>query len=213
MTRSSANIRTQQPVERPAVKGSTTSFDPSNAKCHIFTFKDGLLALFAHDLKLQATKFQINITGCTDGTSLWRKVDAAFDPASIRTVCAVDDNGKPAGDLSPNHGKDIEKNIFWNVLRPRKFPTIRFTSKKITGKPDNFLVHGDLSLCEATRAVTIPVKLWKRKYCAEISLDQLDFGITPFCALMGAMKVKPEVTIRVEMNAGAIGQRKIVSRM
>ena len=51
-------------------------YDASSAKVLVFTFKEGLLSAAAHDLKLEVTKFTVDV----EGTS----VRAEFDATSLR---------------------------------------------------------------------------------------------------------------------------------
>ena len=57
-------------------------FDAYNSECLLFSFKDGLLARLAHDLKLQVERFSIEVEDST------RQINATFDPSSIQVVCA-----------------------------------------------------------------------------------------------------------------------------
>ncbi|MBF0594553.1 MAG: YceI family protein [Candidatus Omnitrophica bacterium] len=176
------------------------TYNQTNASCQIFTFKNGFLSSLAHDLKLQALKFEIKVTDSAQDSTIWKKINAVFEAASIHTVCAMK-NGKPAHQtLSSRDLRDIDWNTKTAVLRPAAFPDIAFRSKSISSAPGGYLVTGELTLCGITRAAMIPVRRMKKSYVVNTTLDQRDFGITPFSALMGAMQVKPEIRIRLELK-------------
>ena len=51
-------------------------FDAYNSECLLFSFKDGLLARLAHDLKLQVSRFSIEVDESTQA------IKATFDPSA-----------------------------------------------------------------------------------------------------------------------------------
>ena len=172
-------------------------FNQSNATCHIFTFKEGLLSLLAHDLKLKVSNFKIIVKDSLDGSSPWQEVIANFDTTSIQTVCAMKDDIEDLKILSKQDCVDINKNITNDILHSKKFSTIQFKSNSISGSADNFVIIGHLTICNVARQIKITIKQFKGQYQAKITLNQSDFNIKPFSALMGAMTIKPEVTIKI----------------
>jgi hypothetical protein len=187
-------------AKAPAKSPAPVVLNQSNVKCYVFTFKEGVLSLFAHDLKLQVFKFQIVVESSVKGQQLWGQVSATFDAASIRPLCAINDGDDSPYILSQSDSKDIQNKIASCVLQSREFPLVRFQSESFSGSPDNFLIKGNLTLRDVTRKISVCVKRSKDICIAETTLDQLSFGIKPFSALMGAMKIKPEVKIRLEMK-------------
>lgn len=177
------------------------TYDPSNATCHIFTFKDGILSSLAHDLKLQAEVFQIRVAAQAKGGSRWRSVHAVIDAASLRTVCAMKNGKRSPRPLSENDRNEIDQNIRTATLCPDKYPVIRFCSRRIAADNGGIMITGDLTLCGVTRPLILPVRELKTSTRMEIMLDQRDFGIKPFSALMGAMQVKPEILIKIEIKS------------
>lgn len=138
----------------------------------VFTFKDGLLSPLAHDLKLRVTKLEIG------------QKTATFDAASLRVESA-------GGPLPRQFYGEIEKNIREDVLRSAKFPVVRFEASSVG---DTEIV-GQLTLCGVTREVRLP----RKGNVVEYSLDQRDFGIKPYTAMLGTLKVKPVVKVLVTL--------------
>ena len=179
-------------------------FDPSNSECSVFTFKDGFLSVVAHDLKFKVSKFEINAQMKVRGEDLshWGiSIKAVFDAMSLRTVCAMKRGEELSGVLTPGDRRDIEKNTVDAVLEAGRFPEIRFSSTDVSGDRSHLSVKGKLTLCGVTRTIVVPVVRQKSRYVAEVTLDQTDFGIKPFSALFGAMKVRPEITVRLSFSA------------
>ncbi|MCA9710844.1 MAG: YceI family protein, partial [Myxococcales bacterium] len=76
-----------------------------------------------------------------------------------------------------------------------RHPDIRFTATAVAGG----VVSGLLSLNGAARPVRLPFSVRDGVATAELRVDQRDWGIKPFRALMGALKVQPVVRIEVSV--------------
>jgi hypothetical protein len=83
-------------------------YDASSAKVLVFTFKEGLLSAAAHDLKLEVTKFTVDV----EGTS----VRAEFDATSLRVVTPMKDGRENDGSIPRALYGQIEKNAATAVL-------------------------------------------------------------------------------------------------
>lgn len=165
--------------------------DAASAECVVFTYKEGLLSAVAHDLKIRVTKFVIDVDETT------RAISAQFDAASLRVVCAMNGSEEAAGSLTAANKREIEGNIVRDVLNAREYPEIRFVSTAIEEKGDAFVVKGKLALHGHERQVRVRVQLDAGHYVGEARLQQPDFGIRPYTALLGALKVQAEVLIRI----------------
>lgn len=159
-------------------------YDASQAEVLVFTFKEGLLSAMAHDLKLRATVLELDATD----TQVTVKVDAS----SLRVVSPMKDGAEHAGALPKALYGEIEKNAAADVLDAKRHPTITFESTAITDTQ----VTGKLTLHGVTRELS-----GKRtaKNAASFTFDQRDFGIKPYSAMLGTLKVKPEVVVKVTL--------------
>lgn len=162
------------------------TYDQSSAECRVFTYKDGLLSAVAHDLEIDVTKFEVELS--EDGT----EVTATFDPRSLRVLDAVVDGRRSPGTLSDRDKRKIESNIVDDVLHAKKHPQIRFTSSDVHERE----IAGQLELHGATRSV----RLTRDVDTAMTRLHQPDFGIKPYTAMLGALKIKPDVEVRLTIR-------------
>ena len=169
------------------------TLDQSTAECVVFTYKEGLLSSVAHDLKIQVTQFGISIPETEDS------VVATFDAASLRVQCAVKDGEEMPRTLSKRDKRKTEANITKDVLRSRRFPEIQFRSSSVVRDDDVCQLKGELTLCGKTRAIELNAKLGPEGWTTEAWINQSDYGIKPFSALMGAMKVKPRVKVWIRI--------------
>lgn len=168
-------------------------FDAYNSECLVFSFKDGLLARLAHDLKMQVERFSIEV----DDTS--HQIKATFDPSSIQVVCAQVDGRDNPDTLSRGDKKKIHDNVVNDVLRVRKHPEIRFDSTQVVERGQGFAVEGTLQIHGKSRNIQASVRADDDRWVTEVRVHQPDFGIKPYTAALGALKVKPDVLVRLSV--------------
>ncbi len=161
------------------------------AKCLIFTYKEGLLSAVAHDLKLDVEELSISF----DPENLILKGTA--NPTSVRVICAMKNGQEAPSTLSAKDKKEIEKNILKDVLQPKKYPSLSFSSSNITPHNGSFTVSGTLDLHGIQRNISFDLIEKEGHYHAEMKLDQRDFKIKPFSAMFGTLKIQPTILIKI----------------
>jgi polyisoprenoid-binding protein YceI len=166
---------------------------PPAAECRVFTRREGLLASFGHDLELAVTRFDVRI----DAEA--RRADASFDAASLRVLHALRDGVALPDVLSDADRRSIEDSIRRDVLETTRYPEIRFRTTRVRDVEDGYDVMGKLALHGEVRDVTLPIRRIGDRWIGSVSLHQPDFGIRPYRAFLGAMKVRPEVLVRVSL--------------
>ena len=158
-------------------------YDASSAEILVFTYKEGLLSAVAHDLKLRATRFTLEVEGSAARLEL--------EAGSLRVVCAMKDGADAPSMVSPSKFGEIEQNAAKDVLETKKYPEIQFTSTEV----NETAVVGKLTLHGQTREI----RGARSGNTVEFRIDQRTFGIKPYSAMLGALKVKPEVVVRVKV--------------
>jgi hypothetical protein len=176
--------------------------DAKSAECLLFTEKAGLLAGAAHDLKLLVERFELELSPGAPAPGaaarLPLEVRARFDPASMRVVCARQDGRDAPGVLSPKDRAEIEATIARTVLEPQRYPSIEFRSTAIAPhESGGFRVDGLLSLHGRERPIAMLARRQGELAIVDGRLHQPDFGITPYSAMLGALKIKPDVAFRL----------------
>lgn len=165
--------------------------DARSADCFVFTFKEGLLSAIAHDLKIKVTRFDIAVDEQA------RTVEARFDATSLRVVCAMQDGAEAKGTLSAGQKREIEQNIVRDVLAADAYPEIRYVSTAVDGAADAWRVKGQLALHGKRKTVMATVRKEGKHHVVTARVHQPDFGIRPYTALLGTLKVRPDVDIRI----------------
>lgn len=160
-------------------------YDASSAEILVFTFKEGLLSAVAHDLKLKATKFTLEVEGDTAKLEL--------DAASLKVVSPLKDGRDNPSAIPQLLWSEIEKNMNGEVLESKRHPRIEFVTTRVTQTE----VEGRLTLHGQTHEVVGT----RSGRSAEFRFAQRRFGIKPFSAMLGTLKVKDEVRVRVTIPA------------
>lgn len=161
------------------------SYNAENAECFVYTYKEGVLSAVAHDLQLKVSDW-VMTTDPDAGT-----VTARFDPTSLLVMGAIKDGELAPSALSGGDRETIRGNIQKDVLHTGKYPEIRFRSTRV----DGLQVEGELTLHGVTKPVKATLQEAGDHYTTEIRLHQPDFGIKPYSAMLGTLKVKPDVRV------------------
>ncbi len=161
--------------------------------CQIETYASGLLGRWGHDLQLSLDDFEVRLE--PDGN-----VEATFWPASIRVDGALVDGEIDPSELSDSNRDEIRGNIRQDVLETDQHETIEFQGawEPVPGG-DAFDVQGELELVGTVEPLTTRVVREDGQCRADIGLTQSKWGIEPYSAMMGALKVEDRVQIHFEI--------------
>lgn len=167
-------------------------FDGRTASCRVLTFKAGALSALGHDLELAVERFTIEVDDAF-------AIDASFDPSSLRVLGAsIDGRVEP---LPASDRDKIERTIVEEVLDARRHPTIRYRAAARRRDDGGFDLDGELVLHGASRPLRTRAERSGDRLVAEVRLSQPDFGIRPYRAMLGALRIQPEVLVRVTTPA------------
>jgi polyisoprenoid-binding protein YceI len=169
-------------------------FDPSTADCFVFTYKQGLLSPVAHDLKLRVTAFTIQVSDD------YQTLEAVFEAASLRVEAVMRDGQEVQGVLSEKDQRQIEANIARDVLEAQRFPQIRFAAGSIARREGRALIAGTLTLHGYSRLFTVEAGLREGDWSTTARLHQPDFGIRPYSAMLGTLRIQPDVRVQVVLR-------------
>lgn len=168
-----------------------TTYDASSGDCFVYVFVEGLLARVGHDLRIRAERFTVEIDG--------EKVIARFDPRALRVESAQKNGRDDPNALGASDKAKIEKNIRDDVLHPDRYPEIRFASSQVARQDGVLRVEGALTLHGTTRSIVFPVREVGDQLRASVTLEQPDFGIKPYRAALGGLRIKPEVVVEIRL--------------
>lgn len=157
---------------------------------HVYTFKDDsrLLSPLAHDLRLSCAGFTVTLDG--------DRVRARFTPDRL-TVDGPVKHGRVDRDAFGRleRGK-IEGALQKDVLATRKHPEITFTGE--LHRADGRLA-GALTMLGRAVDVSIPVELGGGRARGRVELVPSRWGVKPYSALMGTLKVQDRVVVEFDL--------------
>lgn len=168
-------------------------------------YKAGAASAVSHDHAIQAKNLS--------GTGVWHPTDAAQcaievttrvsellpDPPEVRVKV-----GLLAAGPSESQREEVLSHIKADYqLDSARHDTIRFVSTRISGTSGDVLVSGEMTIRGVTRTVEVPMRLTRLedglRARGKLRIKQTDFGYKPFSALFGALAVKDEVDIVMDI--------------
>ncbi|MEY4510635.1 MAG: hypothetical protein RLZZ450_2757 [Pseudomonadota bacterium] len=159
-----------------------------DAAIYIYTFKEGLLSKLAHDLRLSVQRFEISARGT--------EISARFTPASLHIDGVMKDGKLVRTEPSDNDRRKIKDNVLSDVLRASEYGEVRFEGRAQSREPP-YHVTGELTLCGVTRPLSVLLMVRGERLVGELELVPSQWGIKPFHALGGTLKVQDKVRVAV----------------
>ncbi len=165
---------------------------PDNATLRVRTGRHGAAAKAGHDLVLEVTAWQATLDVGEDVGQV--KLELAADPRSLR----VREGRGGVQPLSEDDKADIHKTIDDDVLRGG---AVEFQSTAVEAADGGarLRVNGDLDIAGTRRPLTFELSVGSDgQVSGSASVKQTDWGIKPYSALFGALKVTDEVEVEVQ---------------
>jgi hypothetical protein len=166
---------------------ATHRLGPDNATLTVRTGRSGAIARVGHDLVIEVGKWSATLV-LGEHSALVLKADS-------RSLKVLSGTGglQPLGD---DDKANIEQTINDEVL---KGGTIKFHSSAVRSASDQLDVEGELELLGNRSPTTFELTLGDDgRLTGEAALKQSDWGIKPYSALFGTLKVADEVRVLVD---------------
>ncbi|MFO7564091.1 MAG: YceI family protein [Enhygromyxa sp.] len=165
----------------------------------VFTFKEGLLSRVAHDLRLHVEPRGVRVTRSGD------EVRAEIDPRCLVVDGAMRDARVDANALGERDRKKIVETIRREILGVDAHPLIRFlghvTGGRVTEQDEGALeVRGELELLGRRRPLSFRATREDRRIRARVTLRPSDWGIRPYKALAGAIRLQDRVLVELDLD-------------
>jgi hypothetical protein len=178
----------------------TFRLGPDNGRIILKTSRAGLAARAGHDLTIEITRWsaQVEVPDEDAGGVTAATVSAQLDLGSL-TIREGTGGAKP---LSDRDRGEIKKTMA-GILGDGE---ATFTSSRIVRfGASGGAIEGTLSISGKTQPARLQVtEPAPGRYRGTATVQQTAFGIKPYVGFFGALKLKDEVTVQVEVNlAGA----------
>jgi polyisoprenoid-binding protein YceI len=162
---------------------------PESGRIMVKTTRTGLGAKVGHDLTIEVTRWHGHTT-----------VDPA-NPANSSVTVEVDVDSfevrEGTGGVKPLTDADraeINKTLK-EILRTAQHPTITFRSKQLDESAGSFTLDGELTIMGVTQPVTVQGRVTNGRVVGGATVVQSRWGIRPYSAFLGALKLKDEVKV------------------
>ena len=172
---------------------------PENAILLVRTHREGLGARAGHDLIIEATRWagQVRIDA---GEPPRGHVEVRVDTHSLE----VREGHGGARPLTDKDRLEIKGTIEDKVLHADRDPELRFTAEKVVVEDHHVHLTGNLTIGRQTRPADVDVDLQQAAdglhARGAVQIRQTDYGIKPYSALMGMLKVADEVEVDFDVR-------------
>jgi polyisoprenoid-binding protein YceI len=170
-----------------AIQPGAHKLGPHNATLRVKTGRSGAAAKAGHDLVIEVTSWEATLDAGEAPS-----IELSADPTSLKVIegkggmQALDDDGKA----------DILKSIDKDVLKKK---AISFRSTSVEQSDGGLAVKGDLELVGKTAPVEFRLTVGDDgALSGSAKVTQSTWGMKPYSALFGALKVNDEVEVVVD---------------
>jgi len=163
-------------------------------RIHVFTYKEGLLSRVAHDLRLHVEPRGIHVQRSGD------EVSAELDARELAVDGVMRGSQLDGGALDGRDRGKILDTIRREILDTQRFAKIRFTGKAVARGDRELAVDGELELVGAWRPLSFVATREGRRIRARVTLRPSLWGIQPYKALAGAIRLQDRVTVELDLD-------------
>jgi hypothetical protein len=164
------------------------------SEIHVFTYKAGLLARVAHDLRLKLQRYEFTLQ---DG-----RLSGYCEAASLVVEGAMTPQGLDRDALSEHDKQQILETVRTEILQTERFGRVELDAR-VSVRGGLVHIEGMLTLRGRTLAIESDLRsgaagLWQ----ASFEITPSRFGIPPYKALAGAIRLQDRVTVVVTLQLG-----------
>lgn len=174
-----------------------TRLTEAEVACDVITRREGVLSAVGHDLRIRATRSSWTVDAVRGA------LEGAVDARALRVQCALEGDRDHEGALSAGDKEKIERSMRDEVLDAGRHPEVKVRAT-FTRDGDRATVEGFVTVRGVERPFRASARREGGRWRAEATLDQTAFGITPYRAMMGALKVSRDVAVRVSVDDAAL---------
>jgi polyisoprenoid-binding protein YceI len=185
-----------------ALEAGRHLFGTERGRIVLRTFRDGLASQAGHDLMIEIGRWSGELT-----------VAHTLDPADLEVRIEIGSLivRQGTGGLKPLTDRDRREIAVTarRVLAADRYPEAAFSATKFESDADGGgVISGSLTLASVTRPLQLQVsEVGPGLYLATTSVVQSDYGIKPYSAFFGALRVRDAVDVEIDINLqdGAAG--------
>jgi len=174
-----------------ALAPGTHRLGPDDGTLRVQTYREGVAQKVGHDLVIEVEQWQATLEVGPHGDVT--EIGLEADPGSFHVLEGLH-GVKP---LTDKDRASIRQDINEKILR--RSP-IRFRSRSVQSRPERLTIQGELELAGASKPTTYQLAVSaESRASGTLSITQSAWGIKPYRAFMGALKVKDQVEIVLDV--------------
>lgn len=179
-------------IEAVALAPGTQTVGPEQGALRVHTYREGMAQKAGHDLVIDVVEWEAKVEVSPDGTPT--AVELQADPGSLGVI----EGRRGIKPLTDSDRKEIRSTMDREILRGQP---IAFKSSHVGLAGDRLDVDGELTLAGSTRQVGFVLELSVDGHVtATLPVTQSEWGIKPYRAFMGALKVRDQIEVKLEAN-------------
>ncbi|RFS84519.1 YceI family protein [Actinomadura spongiicola] len=175
-----------------AVREGTYELGPDNGRLLVKTGRSGLGRRAGHDLIIEATRWSATV-----------EAREPLDASSVEVVVPLDglEVRSGTGGVKPLTDQDRAeiKKALGKVLETRRDPEITFTSTSV----GTDAIEGDLTIMGRVKPVRVTAALEGDVVRGSATVTQSRWGIKPYSAFFGALRLADDVEVEFEVTLPA----------
>jgi polyisoprenoid-binding protein YceI len=170
----------------------THSVGPGSGSCRVQTYREGVAQKVGHDLIIEVSQWEANAE--VDQNGRLTAVSLQADPRSLQVL----EGHRGVKPLTDSDRAEIRSNIDEKVLRGE---SISFRSSEVELTDERITVRGELTMAGTTRPATFELHLDDHGHVqGTLQVTQSEWGIKPYRAFMGALKVRDTVEVVLDAD-------------
>ena len=182
------------------VPDGTYSVGPHAGRLLIRTARSGLGARAGHDLTLEVTHWR--------GSVALNSASPASSAVAVEAEVASVEVREGTGGVKPLTDSDraeIRRTMTGKILQAGRYPSVNFQSTLVGGSPEAFWIEGDLTIMGTTQPVTVHGSLAGGRARGSATVTQSRWGIKPYSAFFGALRLRDEVEVEFDVALAPAG--------
>ncbi len=178
-----------------AIPDGNYTLGPDSGRLLIKTARTGLGARAGHDLTIEVTRWRCDVV-----------LDTANPRDSAVTMEAEVDSfevREGTGGVKPLTDADraeIKRTLRDKILHAGQNPVITFASTRVSGELESFRIEGNLTVVGVSQLVTVDGRLSDGHARGSATIVQSRWGIRPYSAFFGALKLRDEVDVEFDAD-------------
>jgi len=169
----------------------TYRLGPESGELLLKTSRSGMGRRAGHDLVIEVTRWSAEVTIAGEPADITVSARVEVDSLKVRDGL---------GGVRPLTDKDRAeiRNRLREILESKAHPEISFASTRVTGSAESATVEGDLTIRGRTAPATVSAELSDDRVRGSATVAQTRWGIRPYTAFLGALKVADDVVVEFD---------------